>query len=882
MAGAVGGGWGRAWRSLAAALVVAALGILGSSPGHAGPAAPGMHRIGIDDVLGLAVFGQAQFSPDGKWLAYNVAPPYDQLTDYSYWLYAFGLSGHQLWVKEVAGNEPPRLQPGLDTEATNYLAGISPDSRWVLVLEHKAGHLRFVGCRIGQDQCVRFDGEPDIRDGYFILFSWNERIEWVSDHAFLMPVRPDDLPGSERHARGLVGETLWRSWTTAWAGKEPTASVMVSTGRDRSEDWATGALMEFELETGAARRLADGRHAGPRVSPDAEFIAAAKVGERARTPADVPLETTRTHPRFDRRYAFRLIDRSSGEIKDVTMPYTVDPGSISWSATGDRVSVFGWGKGEAPADGEYYTFDPVSLSSVRAPHDGLQLADRKLDPEPGRFSGPVAGALLDTGPIAYARPDTGGPYGWYLLKAGGPQLLTEGLDRVSLQLLGADKGHITVLSSDGVFRARPNGMPERLLPILDQGIYAAPYEIVPDHSWSGEFRFASPERRSPESPGARLVLTRDSDGSDRAANFVSMSRSGDSVSAIDLDLPGARLLAASASVPAALVSRRKGSATELLLLRESRAPEVLTRINAGLDHVVPVSDKGFQYTLRDPEGKEPERSIQGCLSLPPDYDPDKRYPVILDIYPVSLPGRCLHVQDMPRPDPLSSDLWTSGGFIYFRPAMPLDLARTEEAPIGGMPDLAAQAATALIDQGYADPDRIVLFGVSQGAVAALYVAARTDKFAAVIAINGWADYLSHYFGARGVATYLHLDQDGGDNRWRYDCKGAGADNRCPFGFGETPFEDPAAYASESPVVLARDIDIPIMLVHSDMDYIAMGQFDEMFGALYRAGKEALYVRYWGEGHGPSSPANIRDLWHRMDGFLMSVGIAPCGEDVCLE
>jgi dipeptidyl aminopeptidase/acylaminoacyl peptidase len=377
------------------------------------------------------------------------------------------------------------------------------------------------------------------------------------------------------------------------------------------------------------------------------------------------------------------------------------------------------------------------------------------------------------------------------------------------------------------------------------------------------------------------VLGRGRDGADRTVWFVDPGGEGEAVLGTGLHMDGARFLAASAVAGAAAVTRRVGSATELLLVREGGGVQRLARINAGLDLVQPVPDAQFQYTLQDPEGKKPGRVIDGCLSLPPDYEPGKRYPVILDIYPVGLPGRCRHVQDMPRPEALPSDPWTSRGFIYFRPAMPLDLARTDAAPIGGLPSLAEQAATALIDQGYAEPDRIALFGASQGAVAALYTAARSDRFAAVIAINGWTDYLSHYFGARGIATYLHLDQDGGDNRWRYECMGEGVDNNCPFGFGKTPFDDPAAYASVSPVVLARDIDIPVLLVHSDMDYIAMGQFDEMFGALYRAGKEARYVRYWGEGHGPSSPANIRDLWDRMDCFLAEAGVVSSSEDADL-
>src|SRR5258708_8803190 len=43
---------------------------------------------------------------------------------------------------------------------------------------------------------------------------------------------------------------------------------------------------------------------------------------------------------------------------------------------------------------------------------------------------------------------------------------------------------------------------------------------------------------------------------------------------------------------------------------------------------------------------------------------------------------------------------------------------------------------------------------------------------------------------------------------------------------------------------------------------SLSEYQGMFGALFRLRKEAKLVRYWGEGHGFSSPANIRDLWYR--------------------
>lgn len=46
---------------------------------------------------------------------------------------------------------------------------------------------------------------------------------------------------------------------------------------------------------------------------------------------------------------------------------------------------------------------------------------------------------------------------------------------------------------------------------------------------------------------------------------------------------------------------------------------------------------------------------------------------------------------------------------------------------------------------------------------------------------------------------------------------------------------------------------PVMLIHSDTDRFGLHEFDQLFGALFRLGKEARYLRYWGEGHGVAAP-----------------------------
>ena len=58
-----------------------------------------------------------------------------------------------------------------------------------------------------------------------------------------------------------------------------------------------------------------------------------------------------------------------------------------------------------------------------------------------------------------------------------------------------------------------------------------------------------------------------------------------------------------------------------------------------------------------------------------------------------------------------------------------------------------------------------------------------------------------------------------------------------------------------------------MLIHGDQDEVGVNQSEEMFAALYRQGKTAQLVTYWGEGHAIISPANVRDFYERVLRFL---------------
>lgn len=84
------------------------------------------------------------------------------------------------------------------------------------------------------------------------------------------------------------------------------------------------------------------------------------------------------------------------------------------------------------------------------------------------------------------------------------------------------------------------------------------------------------------------------------------------------------------------------------------------------------------------------------------------------------------------------------------------------------------------------------------------------------------------------------------------------------GVGE---EDTDRYTRNSPVFHADKIKTPIMLIHLDLDSFPLVGYDEMYAALSILGKDATYVRYWGEGHWRQSPANMKDELDRILAFF---------------
>jgi len=160
-----------------------------------------------------------------------------------------------------------------------------------------------------------------------------------------------------------------------------------------------------------------------------------------------------------------------------------------------------------------------------------------------------------------------------------------------------------------------------------------------------------------------------------------------------------------------------------------------------------------------------------------------------------------------------------------------------------MQDDVADAASWLIDKGIADPERICIVGGSYGGYAALMGAAKTPElFSCAVSFAGVTDLFALLQTSRRYSNSDVTEIQIGDGRRNLRAR--------------------------SPVTLAEDIDIPVLLIHGDKDVrVRVTQSRRMAKALERAGKDFLYVEQSGGDHHLSTNEQRLEALKTMETFL---------------
>jgi dipeptidyl aminopeptidase/acylaminoacyl peptidase len=271
----------------------------------------------------------------------------------------------------------------------------------------------------------------------------------------------------------------------------------------------------------------------------------------------------------------------------------------------------------------------------------------------------------------------------------------------------------------------------------------------------------------------------------------------------------------------------------------------VVRLNAHWEELAEQKRQTFRYrSLKDEQ-------LTGLLIYPYGYKDGQRYPLVVCVYPGM-------EEDFPLWDRQLYPL-ISRGYAVLVPSMPLYAGDNPSARMSGMLNGVMPAIDKVVEMGVADPDRLAVMGESYGGYATLSLITQTNRFKAAIARAPGSNWISLYGVFAMFYRYSTFARE--DLSFFYEIEIGQVQMKAP------PWAEPARYIQNSPIFAADKVQTPVMIIQGDIDYVSIGQGEEFFMALYRQGKRARFVRYWGEGHGIDSPANLRDQWEQIFGWL---------------
>jgi len=221
-----------------------------------------------------------------------------------------------------------------------------------------------------------------------------------------------------------------------------------------------------------------------------------------------------------------------------------------------------------------------------------------------------------------------------------------------------------------------------------------------------------------------------------------------------------------------------------------------------------------------------QRPIDAWMITPPDFDPGKKYPLILEIHggPWAAYGPSFSTDDQ---------LYAAAGYVvlYANPRGSTSYGQAFEDeidknyPSHDYDDLMS-AVDAAIATGHVDPNNLFVTGGSGGGVLTAWIVGKTDRFRAaatqkpVIELASFA--LTTDFAA-GFSPY-----------WRK----------------ERPWEDPQSYWKYSPLSLVGNVKTPTLVVVGSDDYrTPVSEAEQYYTALQLRGVPTALVKVPGASHG---------------------------------
>ena len=243
--------------------------------------------------------------------------------------------------------------------------------------------------------------------------------------------------------------------------------------------------------------------------------------------------------------------------------------------------------------------------------------------------------------------------------------------------------------------------------------------------------------------------------------------------------------------------------------------------------------------------------LEGILIKPVGYKTGLKYPLIVDCYPQTISAFMGSSMG-------GNQVMAARGYAVFYPNArgphvwmnPFKGAAYDQAARGPKGweitfDDVMSGVDEVVHRGIADPDRMGLFGFSNGAAVVNSLLTRTGRFKCAVS----------------VASALGVE-------WSLPFFLSTSDPFIPAIAGMTPWENPQAYIELSSIYHLDKVTTPVLLADGDDDGPMAFQLGdiEMYNGLRWFGKDVIFLRYPNQGHEFTGEA-LKDFWERENAFF---------------
>ena len=243
--------------------------------------------------------------------------------------------------------------------------------------------------------------------------------------------------------------------------------------------------------------------------------------------------------------------------------------------------------------------------------------------------------------------------------------------------------------------------------------------------------------------------------------------------------------------------------------------------------------------------------LKGILYKPENFDPNKKYPMLVYFYERNTENLYRHQYPYPSHSTINKTFYCSNGYLVFVPDITYKVGYPGQSAYNAI----VSGTQFLIDTyPFVNKDKIGLQGQSWGGYQTAYLITQTDMYAAAMAGAPVSNMTSAYGGIRWGTGLSRMFQ------YEY------TQSR----IGGTLWDKPLLYIENSPLFYAPKVNTPLLIMHNDEDTaVPWYQGIEFFVALRRLDKPVWMLSYNGEPHNlrTSSWADRVDLSKRMFQFF---------------